>query len=702
MAVQGKKINELTAIGTVSDETVLPAVYVSGTTVNSTANKISIEQISTKVQDDMSTALAGKQDTLVSGTNIKTINNESLLGSGNLDVDGLPSQSGQSGKFLTTDGTDASWAQVSIPEGVYTKTNLLAASPIEIVDEMAPEGLDEHTLGCWHFEDNTNNAVSPSTLTDNMDSLNKGFVTTAKFGTYAAWLQTSSLRIYNSTALNSYTIDFWFNKPYSSIYYLAPGADFYLGLWGDGTAHVKKYGAPDSEYVTMSNSATGWHHYAFVRDGANCYCFFDGVLKHTFTASGSATTTMWQDGSGGTTSDYIDELRISDIARWISNFTPATHAYGTLTPTGNSVISLDQDIEGMYTRANLLGGENVTIDELPQPLIDEHTKSLWHFNNNLTNAISGSTAELNSTSFANPTYSESGKFGACVKALGLGFTDASLQYNSYTIETWVKCENGTKATVYAFNAWPKIVFEFSSDNTYVVKVILDGEGSWTEVASGSVSYTAWKHVAVCGSGYNNYIFLNGKLIYTLNDTRTNQDEFGVNTKFNFDNTGSSDTNIYIDEMAGSNVCKWTSDFTPFTKPYSDTVEEAQYTINAKSGIPTDVYDDLTLGVSGATYTMPADGFLTLWMSMLGAYSNMAILNASTGRAQFQYAAGTIDLAITMAVYKGEVMTVYYGATSGANKNYFRFYYAKGSESEQGTQFIELADIKFIKTLKEIY
>lgn len=117
MAVQGKKINELTAIGTVSDETVLPAVYVSGTTVNSIANKISIEQISTKVQNDMSTALAGKQDTLVSGTNIKTINNESLLGSGNLDVDGLPSQSGQSGKFLTTDGTNASWAQVNIPEG---------------------------------------------------------------------------------------------------------------------------------------------------------------------------------------------------------------------------------------------------------------------------------------------------------------------------------------------------------------------------------------------------------------------------------------------------------------------------------------------------------------------------------------------------------------------------------------------------------
>lgn len=35
-----------------------------------------------------SAALTGKQDTLVSGTNIKTINNQSLLGSGNLTISG--------------------------------------------------------------------------------------------------------------------------------------------------------------------------------------------------------------------------------------------------------------------------------------------------------------------------------------------------------------------------------------------------------------------------------------------------------------------------------------------------------------------------------------------------------------------------------------------------------------------------------------
>lgn len=59
--------------------------------------------------------LSTKQDTLVSGTNIKTINNNSILGSGNLDIDGLPSQTGQSGKFLTTNGSTASWGSPTIP-----------------------------------------------------------------------------------------------------------------------------------------------------------------------------------------------------------------------------------------------------------------------------------------------------------------------------------------------------------------------------------------------------------------------------------------------------------------------------------------------------------------------------------------------------------------------------------------------------------
>lgn len=63
-----------------------------------------------------------KQDKLISGTNIKTLNSESLVGSGNISITGLPSQSGQSGKFLTTDGTDASWTSLVITD-TFDKTS---------------------------------------------------------------------------------------------------------------------------------------------------------------------------------------------------------------------------------------------------------------------------------------------------------------------------------------------------------------------------------------------------------------------------------------------------------------------------------------------------------------------------------------------------------------------------------------------------
>lgn len=84
-------------------------------------NTISIDADSSPIEDSTKpitsgavyTALSNKQDTLVSGTNIKTINNNSILGSGDLQIDSLPSQTGHAGEYLTTDGTDASWAAIS-------------------------------------------------------------------------------------------------------------------------------------------------------------------------------------------------------------------------------------------------------------------------------------------------------------------------------------------------------------------------------------------------------------------------------------------------------------------------------------------------------------------------------------------------------------------------------------------------------------
>ena len=61
--------------------------YTTAQTDSAIAAAISGKADSSAVTEEISAAVSGKQDTLISGTSIKTINNESLLGSGNITIE---------------------------------------------------------------------------------------------------------------------------------------------------------------------------------------------------------------------------------------------------------------------------------------------------------------------------------------------------------------------------------------------------------------------------------------------------------------------------------------------------------------------------------------------------------------------------------------------------------------------------------------
>lgn len=69
-------------------------------------------------KSETNTLLAGKQATLVSGTNIKTINNESILGSGNIDIQGGSTYTAGRGISITNDTIS-----FSLPISAGTGTN---------------------------------------------------------------------------------------------------------------------------------------------------------------------------------------------------------------------------------------------------------------------------------------------------------------------------------------------------------------------------------------------------------------------------------------------------------------------------------------------------------------------------------------------------------------------------------------------------
>jgi hypothetical protein len=97
-----QKISELSAITVIDDADVLPIVD----SIATETKKISVTQIKglAPVQSvNGSTGSVSVQPTLVSGTNIKTINSTSLLGSGDIAISASPA--GVAGAIQFSDGS---------------------------------------------------------------------------------------------------------------------------------------------------------------------------------------------------------------------------------------------------------------------------------------------------------------------------------------------------------------------------------------------------------------------------------------------------------------------------------------------------------------------------------------------------------------------------------------------------------------------
>lgn len=79
---------------------------------------------SAQCQTQINNSISGKQDTLVSGTNIKTINNESLLGSGNIDIQGGGGGKAVSGgtNISVTTGETTDTINCTIPAFFHSNT----------------------------------------------------------------------------------------------------------------------------------------------------------------------------------------------------------------------------------------------------------------------------------------------------------------------------------------------------------------------------------------------------------------------------------------------------------------------------------------------------------------------------------------------------------------------------------------------------
>ena len=95
------------------------------------------------------------------------------------------------------------------------------------------------------------------------------------------------------------------------------------------------------------------------------------------------------------------------------------------------------------------------------------------------------------------------------------------------------------------------------------------------------------------------------------------------------------------------------------------------------GMPSDTYEDLTLGASGTTYTAPANGWFNIAKTSSG--TQYLDLQNQTSLIFISNNLSSSTMRLYIPAKKGDVVKISYNAT-GATE-FFRFIYAEGSESE---------------------
>lgn len=267
----------------------------------------------------------------------------------------------------------------NIPGNVYTQSNLLAGKGIEIVDEPVEGGIDNHTLACWHFDGDINNAAGDN-LKLNYPNSWESTTSNPKFGT--GKLDTSAvldISNYNLTDKTSFTLDFWLDKPESTpeIYFgLASGTGGWgyqptrettFIVWYNFAVHNKLWvknstGEKIVDVPAIENWNTGiYKHFALTYDGTEgkASFFIDGILKTSVTFESTVNKNL--------TSLYIyssDEVRLSDIVRYTENFVPPIKPYSLAIPTGNKVINNTLDVSSLVTKEEVSTGLSTKQDTI--------------------------------------------------------------------------------------------------------------------------------------------------------------------------------------------------------------------------------------------------------------------------------------------------------------------------------------------------
>lgn len=310
--------------------------------------------------------------------------------------------------------------------------------------------------------------------------------------------------------------------------------------------------------ISTTISANTWYHVAVVRNGSgsnNMVIYIDGTSRATWTDTTNYTNvnqlkigTFWDSTQGNTPTDsvawqgFIDEMRISDSARYTTTFTPTTTPFVNDTNTLLLIHADGTNAATVFRDDNGSGRSSKGIQAVGNAQIDTAQSK-----------FGGSSALFDGT----------GDYLDVAPT-----TDLAFGSGDFTIEFWFR-----PASVSIF----QIIYDGRPVSTTGAYPCIYANGTTlyyntansTAISGGTLSLNTWTHITVSRSGTSTKMFKDGTQIgSTYTDSQTYLTATSVRLA-----AGQYTTSDYVtghlDEVRISNSARYTAAFTAPTAPFQN-------------------------------------------------------------------------------------------------------------------------------------
>ena len=319
---------------------------------------------------ETNTLLGGKQATLVSGTNIKTVNSQSLLGSGNIDIQGgstytagrgiditndtisfsLPISAGTGNYSIIEGGSTTASGNYSHAEGINTNASS-AASHAEGQSTSA-NGINSHAEGYY-------------TIAYGYYSHTEGQQTSASsFAAHAEGINTNAIGQYSHAEGNRTTASGHYSHAEGFGTETKNQSEHASGQYNVSSSGSSTFGDSGNTLFSVGNgTANNARHNAFeIRQNGDIYLTKDGQdvkLQDQLGGGGSITVDTALDSSSThpvQNKALYDELRIIESTETVLRWAQSDGGYSSNYPSGCTkvVITIDEQqmTDGGYTLCN--------------------------------------------------------------------------------------------------------------------------------------------------------------------------------------------------------------------------------------------------------------------------------------------------------------------------------------------------------------